>query len=95
MDFSTNPEMAAFLEESISILFKENPVSAVVAATTEDGRTFTGYYNADSTDMAIFAHHINADAMLEVVLNNIDLVRDALDDLEEPDISGVPDEGED
>ena len=86
MDFSTNPEMAAYLEETLSILFNSNPVSAVVAARTDDGSTFTGYYNADAEDMAVFAHNISADAMLEVVLNNIDLVRDALDDLDEPDI---------
>ena len=77
-----NPEMASWLEEGLQNIFSGKPVSMAILAQNENGEVLTGYYHADAQQKAIFAHNINADAMLDVVLNNIDMVRDALDELD-------------
>lgn len=62
--------------------------NACFVALYEDGRAMTGYFNSDVQDMAIFAHKINCDITTEVILNNIDMVREALmndDDRESED----------
>ena len=91
-----NEKLAAWLEASLHELFADGRKvsSACIVAQMEDGNCMTGYYEADSLQKAIFAHNINGDAMLDVVLSNIDIVRDALDDLEDEEAGAVnePDE---
>ncbi len=48
-------------------------------------QALTGCFHADAQTKAIIAHNINADAMLDVVPSNIEMVRDALDELDEDD----------
>ncbi len=79
MDFNENQELAAWLEEGLQYLFNIKPVSAAIVAQLPSGEVFTGYFNADSQRKAVLAHSINADAMLDVVLNNIGMIREALD----------------
>lgn len=74
---------AEWLEESVGEIIKAQPEQIGIVAICPDGRTLTGYYNADATAMAMMAHTINADAVMDVVVNNIGMVRDALDELEE------------
>ena len=83
MDINGNTELFEWLEASLGQLVEAQPVTAAIVAIRPDGNVLTGYYNADAQDKAIFAHNINADAMLDTVLNNIDQVRDALDELGE------------
>lgn len=83
MDAEDKQELFAWLEQSLKALVDGNPVSAAVVGINDKGETLTGYFHADAQAKAIFAHNINADAMLDVVLNNIDMVRDALDELDE------------
>lgn len=83
MDAVDKQELFAWLEESLKALVDENPVSAAVVGINDKGETLTGYFHADAQQKAVFAHHINSDAMLDVVLNNIEMVRDALDELDE------------
>lgn len=66
-------------------MFELKPSSIALVASLETGETLTGYFHADAQQKAVFAHNINADAMPDVVLNNINLVRDALDELGEAD----------
>lgn len=79
-----NQEFASWLEASLKELFQQDATrkidSACVIARCADGYVLTGYYRADVQDKAIFAHNIHADAMLDVVLNNINRVREALEE---------------
>ena len=86
MDVEKAQELYAWLEECITALVDGNPVSAAVVGINDKGKTLTGYFHADAQAKAIFAHNINADAMLDVVLNNIEMVRDALDELDEAEV---------
>lgn len=85
MDFEANKDLAGWLEECLRKMFELKASSVGLVATLETGETLTGYFHADVQQKAVFAHHINADAMLGVVLNNINLVRNALDELGETD----------
>ena len=85
MDFEQNRELAEWLEAGLRKMFELKPSSIALVASLETGETLTGYYHADAQQKAMFAHHINSDAMLDVVLNNIGLVRDALDELDDAD----------
>lgn len=85
MDFEMNKDLAEWLEEGLRKMFELKPSSVALVATLDSGETLTGYFRADAQQKAVFAHHINSDAMLDVVLNNINLVRDALDELDDAD----------
>ena len=85
MDFETNKDLAGWLEECLRKIFELKASSVGLVATLENGETLTGYFHADAQQKAIFAHHINSDAMLDVVTNNISLIRNALDELDETD----------
>ena len=77
-----NKEMAVWLESAVKTMFESEPDSIAVAARLSDGCTMTAYYHADAEQKAVFAHHITNDAVLDVVRNNIGLIRDALDELD-------------
>lgn len=77
-----NKEMAAWLEGAVRTMFEAEPNSIAVIARLQDGCTMTAYYHADAEQKAVFAHHITNDAVLDVVTNNIGLIRDALDELD-------------
>lgn len=85
IDLQKNPELANWFEESLKAIFSREVDSACVVAADKDGYILTGYYNADAQQKAVFAHNINADAMLDVIVNNIGLVKEALDELEADD----------
>ena len=87
MDATGHEDLFEWLEGSIKALIDSDPVSAAVVAQRRDGSVLTGYFHADAQDKAIFAHNVNADAMLDIVLGNIDLVQDALDALNDDDES--------
>ena len=82
MDVKKMP-FAGFMEEAISMMVKSKPEVIVFAARRPDGAVLTGKWQADPTDVAACAAQLFADAMLDMVVNNIELIRDALDDLEE------------
>ena len=76
-DFENVP-YAEWLEDAVKTIFKEKPENIAICAKLESGDTLTAYYNCDAEDKAVLAHHITSDAMLDTVLNNIDMVREAL-----------------
>lgn len=76
---SENYPFARFLENSIKTLFENNPKRIAICALLDDGNVMTGYYKCDAQDKAIFAHNISADAMLDMVINNIGMIKDALE----------------
>lgn len=66
----TNEAYAAWLEETLQLIYKSKPTAIGIAAITSAGETVTGYYNADAQDKAIFAHHIQSDIVLDIIKAN-------------------------
>ena len=66
---------AAWLEEAIETVVGVSPKSICIAATAHDGTTFTGYYNADAQDKAVFSHHIQSDVTMDIIRNNADMIK--------------------
>ena len=83
IDLHKNPELTEWFEESLKAIFSREIESACIVAQDKDGYVLTGYYDADAQQKAVFAHNINSDAMLDVVVNNIGVIRDALDGLDD------------
>lgn len=81
-EFTGSP-YAEWLEDIVETIFREKPECIAIGAKLASGDTMTGYYQCGVEDKAVLAHHIQSDAMLDMVLNNIDLIRDALDEYEE------------
>ena len=73
----------AWLESSLKSVVDQDPVNMGIVATLPNGDSVTGYYNVGAQDMAIFAHVIYSDAVMEIVTNNIEKVKEALDEIEE------------
>ena len=69
---------AAWLEEAIETVVGVSPKSICIAATAHDGTTFTGYYNADAQDKAVFSHHIQSDVTMDIIRNNADMIKSIL-----------------
>ena len=61
---------AEWLEGVIHGMFDYNPDKICFVAHTPEGNTLTAYFNASTEDVAMFAWHILADAVLEVAMNN-------------------------
>lgn len=51
-----------------------------LAATKPDGTVFTGYYNADATDKAVFAHNIQSDVTMDIIRENIGKIKEMLEE---------------
>ena len=84
-----NDELTAWLEDCVKNLYERNKESRITSAAiitqSEDRVVLTGYYNCDAQDKAIFAHNLNADAMLDIVCNNADIVKQAIEEVDEDD----------
>lgn len=82
-----NDELTAWLEDCVKNLFERNKqshiTSAAIITMSDDKVVLTGYYNCDAQDKAIFAHNLNADAMLDTVCNNADIVKQAIEELDD------------
>ena len=72
-----------WLEATLKVVVESKPSAIGIVTIEESGNVLTGFWNADAQDKAIMAHNMNAEAMLDVVLNNIGMVRDALDGLDD------------
>ena len=57
-----------------------DPCCICFAATKADGTVFTGYYNADATDKAVFAHNIQSDIVMDIIKANADTISGILED---------------
>ena len=82
MNDITKQPYAAWLEESLQVIAGIDPVCLCIAATSPDGDVFTGYYGADATDKAVFAHHIQSDLTMDIIRANIDEIKDMLREAE-------------
>ena len=73
---------APWLENAIRILTEHHVHAACIVATVDDGDTMTGYWNADAQDKAIFAHNIQSDIVLDIVKQNADTIKRAMEENE-------------
>ena len=80
MNDVTKLPYSAWLEESIKTVVNIQPKSICIAATAEDGTTFTGYYSADAESKAIFAHHIQSDVVMDIIRANAETIKQTLFD---------------
>lgn len=84
-----NDELTAWLEDCVKNLYERNKesriASAAIVTLSEDRVVMTGYYNCDAQDKAIFAHNMNADAMMDIVCNNADIVKQAIEEVDDDD----------
>ena len=71
---------APWLEEAIRTLTEHDVRSACIVATIDEGDTMTGYWNADTQDKAIFAHHIQSDIILDIVQQNAGIIKEAMEE---------------
>ena len=79
----TNEAYAAWLEESLQLIYKVKPTAIAIAAIAETGETVTGYLNASAQDKAVFAHHIQSDIVLDIIKANaveIKVMMEGVDD---------------
>ncbi len=83
-----NPEFAKWLEEGLKGIFGsgQKVKSACIISLFEDETAVTGYYNCDVQDMAVLAHKINTDIILDTITNNIHIIREALEGEDEDDV---------
>lgn len=81
MEDITKQPYAAWLEESLKVILGVEPACICIAATLADGTTLTGYYNADATDKAVFAHHINSDVVMDVIKANAEKIKEMLEEI--------------
>ena len=82
MNDITKQPYAAWLEESLQVIAELDPVCLCIAATSPDGDVFTGYYGADATDKAVFAHNIQSDVTMDIIRANIDEIKGMLGEAE-------------
>lgn len=83
MDEIKTNKYANFLEETVKSIMIMEPTAVAVVGILQDGNVFTGYYNCDGTDLAVMAHSIYADSVMDVIRARADEVKEALDELEE------------
>ena len=82
MDISKIP-YAAWLEESLRVLIESGSERICIAGMTEDGKVYTGYYNCNVSDKALFAHYIQTDAFMEEIRTNADMLREWIEEFDE------------
>lgn len=82
MNDITKQPYAAWLEGLLQVIAGLDPVCLCIAATSPDGNVFTGYYGADATDKAVFAHHSQSDVTMDIIRANIDEIKDMLREAE-------------
>ena len=81
-DFTKLP-YAKWLEDGLREIFNHKAQSICITAFNEDGTSTTGYWNTSAMDKCAVAVQLIMDAALDTVLDNIDLVREALDEYDE------------
>ena len=78
----TKQEYSTWLEESLKTVLEFKPSSICIVASSEDGTTKTGYFNATGQDKAIFAANIMSDVVMDIVKINAGDIKKILDGTE-------------
>ena len=82
-----NEELAEFLEDAVHGLFDLNPNAVAVVAVNDDaGIAGTNYFGCGVEDKGRMMCHILEDIVMDIVLNNADIIRNAvMEDLDDDD----------
>lgn len=75
----TEQAYAAWLEESLRLIYKAKPKAIVIAAIDETDKVITGYYNTTPQDKAIIASNIHGDIVMDIIKNNAAVIRDMME----------------
>ena len=78
MDDITKQKYSTWLEESLKTVLEFKPSSICIVASSEDGTTKTGYFNATGQDKAIFAANIMSDIVMDIVKINAEDIKKIL-----------------
>ena len=90
-----NKELAKFLEDAVHSLVDLDPNAiAIVAINDDSGIAGTQYYGCGVEDKGRMVHHINEDIIMDVILNNADIIRNAVMDAENDEDEEDDDENE-
>ena len=81
-EYITKLPYAPWLENAIRILTAHHVHTACIVARVENDTVLTGYWNASDNDKAVFASNIQNDITLDVIRNNSDLIKQALEEEE-------------
>ena len=73
---------APWLENAIRILTEHHVHSACIVARVENDTVLTGYWNASANDKAVLASNIQNDITLDLIRNNADLIKQAMEEEE-------------
>ena len=65
-----NREMAEWLEDVVRHIIEKNADGIAFVAQSNDGETFTAYFNCGCCRKLEFASHLQIDSMREVVESN-------------------------
>lgn len=79
----TNEAYAAWLEETLKLIYEAKPTAIGIVAATATGETVTGYYNASAQDKAIFAHHIQSEIVLDIIKANAAEIKIMMEDVDD------------
>ena len=94
MEKFENQELAEFLEDTVHSLFDLNPNAVAVVAVNDDaGIAGTNYHNCGVEDKGRMMHHILEDIVMDIVLSNIEIIRNLLTE-DENDEDGGDDDGD-
>ena len=74
----TKQKYSTWLEESLKTVLEFKPSSICIVASSEDGTTKTGYFNATGQDKAIFAANIMSDVVMDIVKINAENIKKIL-----------------
>lgn len=74
----TKQKYSTWLEESLKTVLEFKPSSICIVASSEDGTTKTGYFNATGQDKAIFAANIMSDIVMDIVKINAEDIKKIL-----------------
>lgn len=80
MDDITRQPWAEWLENSLRTIMDIGAERMCIAATNPDGTVFTGYYNANATDKAVFAHNIQRNVTMDIIRENIEKIKEMLEE---------------
>lgn len=77
---------AAWLSDVLATLEEHKVTKIAVAAPLPGGEVFTGYFDMSTMDKALMATNIQADATMDAICANGQMIRQAWDDADEEEV---------
>lgn len=77
---------AAWLSDVLATLEEHKVAKIAVAAPLPGGEVFTGYFDMSTMDKALMATNIQADATMDAICANGQMIRQAWDDADEEEV---------